>query len=141
MAAANFGAVYNAQEIERFIDGRFGGNQAVLQQKVDEAAVILGQCGDKMISAESVIVEVVAKIEDSDQRIAADIDLIHNARSAIEQLHAHVHAQVQAIESELVSQITTNEQQATVATSALGDGGVGRHRHLQVAAQGQVPGA
>ena len=83
---------------------------------VDGASVILGQCGEKVISAETMIGQIVAEINDSDQRIATDITILNETWSAIEQ----VHAKVVAIESGLVTQISTNEQQAAVTAGALG---------------------
>ena len=67
--AAQAPAVYTAQAIEEYITQKFTGNQAVLEQRLGQAASYLDQCVAQLQTTDQKAESLAAEMVEDEQRI------------------------------------------------------------------------
>ena len=110
----SLGSVYNAQEIEAYIENqmnvRFAGNQAVMDERLERAGTIIGQCADRVKGMDVKVAEIIAHIEDAHTRIAERIDETNAINAKVDSLYTETDTQLK--------QTNTNLQQLDISNKA-----------------------
>ena len=122
MAAAQASAVYTAQAIEDYINQKFTGNQAVLEQRLQQAANDLAQCVAKLQTTGVKANQLAAKMVEDEQRISEVVANANVTRDGERLTHdkvVEIFDKVEAKKKDLESTIQINDQEATTANQSL----------------------
>ena len=83
-------AVYTAQVIEEYIEQRVLGNQAVLQQMLDEAGNFLGWCATQLQTTDQKAEALATKMAEEEQRINEVVTRANETRDGVSTLYDNV---------------------------------------------------
>ena len=83
MAAAQAPAVYSAQAIEEYINQRFIGNEAVLEQRLSQAATYLDRCGTQLQTTDQKAEALALKMVEDEKGINEIVTTAHETRDGV----------------------------------------------------------
>ena len=104
--------VYTAQAKKEYIEQRFLGNQAVLEQKLEEAGNFLGRCATQMHSTDQMAETFAAKMQEDEQRIKEVVARANKTRDGVSTVYDKVvemHAGTEVMKKELEETIKHND--------------------------------
>ena len=87
MAAAQAPVVYTAQAIEEYINQRFIGNQAVLEQQVATGSGYLEQCANQVAITDQKAEAIAKKMVEDEARVNQIVTTASVTREAVQLTH------------------------------------------------------
>ena len=87
MAAAQAPVVYTVRAIEEYINQRFIGNQAELEQRLATGAGYLEQCATQMATTDQKAETLAAKMVEDEKRINEIVRTANDTRVAVHLTH------------------------------------------------------
>ena len=120
MAAAP--TVYTAQAIEEYINQKFVGNQALIDQKLEHAGVVLGQCVTQLQTTDQKAEALAAKMVEDENRVNVIARTANDIRDAVQLTHdrmVEMFKGIEVLKTDLEAWIKLNDEEAVTANQSL----------------------